>query len=143
MEIKEEYLILFELACADLKLVEKNLGDKDIRQQILLFHLQQATEKFLKSLLSLHHVKFPKIHDIEKLIEVCEEKNITLPGYIEKVINLTPFAVEYRYGFIIEEKLNIHDYYKKTLKLKKFVEKVLASKNPENSSNICIKKKVK
>ena len=38
--------MLFELGCADLKLVERNLDDEEISKQLLLFHLQQAVEKF-------------------------------------------------------------------------------------------------
>lgn len=124
MESKEEYLTLFELGCADLKLVEKNLGDKDIRQQLLLFHLQQAIEKFLKSLLSLKKIKFPKVHDIGELVELCEKKGITLPQYVEEFINLTPYAVEFRYGFMIEEILDVNYYYQMVLKFKEFLEKV-------------------
>jgi HEPN domain-containing protein len=124
MEAKEEHLFLFELGCADLKLVEKNLGDKDIREQMLLFHLQQAVEKFLKSLLSLQHIKFPKNHDVEKLIELCEEGGITLPEYIEEFVNLTPYAVEFRYGLMIEETLDMKYYYEKVSEFKRFVEKI-------------------
>jgi hypothetical protein len=38
MRDKKEYLVLFELACDDLKLVEKNLKDKEIKAHLLLFH---------------------------------------------------------------------------------------------------------
>ncbi|MEW6007346.1 MAG: HEPN domain-containing protein, partial [bacterium] len=76
MENKEEYIILFELGCADLKLVEKNLKEEDISRKILLFHLQQTVEKFLKSLLSFANIKFPKTHDLEILIEACEDNKI-------------------------------------------------------------------
>ncbi len=124
MEAKEEYLALFELGCADLKLVEKNLGDRDIREQMLLFHLQQAVQKILKSLLSFQHIKFPKIHDIEALVELCEEGGIILPEYIEEFINLTPYAVEFRYGLMLEETLDIYYYYEKVLEFKRFVEKI-------------------
>ena len=122
---KEEYLALFELGCADLKLVEKNLQEKEIREQLLLFHLQQAVEKFLKALFSLRQVKFPKIHDLGELIELCEGTGIILPEYIEEFINLTPFAVEFRYGLMIEETLDLSYYYQKVLEFKKMVEKII------------------
>lgn len=127
MEHKEEHLSLFELGCADLKLVEKCLGDRDIREQLLLFHLQQAVEKLLKSLLSFHHIDFPRIHDIGELIGLCEESKITLPEYIEEFIKLIPYSVEFRYGLIIEEVLDISYFYGKILELKKFVEKIICS----------------
>lgn len=125
MQGKEEYLALFELGCADLKLVEKNLQEKEIREQLLLFHLQQAVEKFLKALLALRQVKFPRIHDLDELIELCEETGIILPEYIEEFINLTPFAVEFRYGLMIEETLDLSYYYRKVLEFKKMVEKII------------------
>lgn len=128
MRDREEYLVLFELACADLKLVESTLENKDIREQLLLFHLQQAVEKFLKSLLSLQHIRFPKIHDIEEIIELCKENGIILPEYIEEFINLTPYAAEFRYGFMIEESLDIYYYYQKVLELKGCVEKIYEEK---------------
>lgn len=128
MEAKEEYLAIFELGCADLKLVEKNLQDKEIREQLLLFHLQQAVEKFFKALLSFHNTKFPKIHDIGELIELCEEKVIILPEYIEEFIDLTPYAVEFRYGLMIEETLDISCYFQKALEFKRVVEKIIFEK---------------
>lgn len=125
MQGKEEYLALFELGRADLKLVEKNIKEKDIREQLLLFHLQQAVEKFLKALLSLHQVEFPRIHDLDELMQLCEETGITLPEYVQEFINLTPYAVEFRYGLMIEETLDLRYYYQKVLEFKKMVEKII------------------
>lgn len=128
MDNKEEYIALFELGCADLKLVEKNLKDRDIREQLLLFHLQQAIEKFFKSLLSFNQIEFPKVHDIAKLIELCEEHRITVPDYTEEFIKLTPYAVEFRYGFMVEEVLDTNYYYKKVSEFKNFVGKAIKKK---------------
>jgi len=119
---KEEHVFLFELACADLKLVEKNRGDADITPQLLLFHLQQAAEKFLKSLLSFNGIMFPKIHDIAKLIELCGKNKINVPDYCEEFIGLTPYAAEFRYGLINDETLDIESYYKKIMDFKGFAE---------------------
>lgn len=120
-----EFENFFELGNSDLKLVEKNLNDEEIRQQLLLFHLQQAIEKFLKALLSRNNIKFPKVHDIEKLIEICIENNIQLPDYTDDFIDLTPFAVEFRYGLIMEETVDIEYYFEKAEKFKEFVKKAL------------------
>lgn len=128
---KKEHSAFFELGCADLKLVEKNLGDKDIREQLLLFHLQQAAEKLLKSLLSLKQIKFPRVHDIGELIELSKEGGIELPGYTEEFINLNPYAVEFRYGLIIEEILDIQHYYQIVSEFKKFVEKMQEKCTPK------------
>ncbi|GAB5046979.1 HEPN domain-containing protein [Thermodesulfovibrio sp. TK110] len=120
-----EFENFFELGKSDLKLVEKNLNDEEIRQQLLLFHLQQAIEKFLKALLSRNNIKFPKVHDIEKLIEICNENNIQLPDYVDDFIDLTPFAVEFRYGLIMEETVDIKYYLEKAEKFKTFIKKAL------------------
>ncbi len=103
MKDRREHLALFELGCADLKLVERNLNDEEISRQLLLFHLQQAVEKFLKTLLSSKQITFPKINDIEALIELCEEHKIELPEYIEEFVSLTSYAVGFRYALIVEE----------------------------------------
>lgn len=63
MKAREEHVALFELGCDDLKLVEKNVGDEDISERLLLFHLQQAVEKFLKSLLSQKNVRYGLMGD--------------------------------------------------------------------------------
>ncbi|OGF61541.1 MAG: hypothetical protein A2Y62_01805 [Candidatus Fischerbacteria bacterium RBG_13_37_8] len=62
----------------------------------------------------------------EELMEICEDSKIPLPEYIEEFVSLTPFAVEFRYGFIIDEILDINAFYQKVLELKKFAEKSIA-----------------
>ncbi|MBV5278833.1 MAG: HEPN domain-containing protein [Campylobacteraceae bacterium] len=37
--------------------------------------MQQSAEKVLKSLLSRHGIKFPKSHDIEQLISMCDRSS--------------------------------------------------------------------
>lgn len=121
MKARKEHVALFELGCDDLKLVEKNVGDEDIRERLLLFHLQQAVEKFLKSLLSQKNIRFQKVHDIERLIELCEDNKIELPDYVEEFVDLTPFAVEFRYGLMGNETLDAGYYYEKAQDFKEFV----------------------
>ena len=61
------------------------------------FHAQQAVEKSLKSLLALHDVEYPWRHDMAELYELACP---ILPGLVaqkEKILNMTPFAVEIRY----------------------------------------------
>ncbi len=109
------------MASADIKLVEKNMHDKDIIPQILLFHLQQGAEKLLKSLISAAGKKFPRAHDIAQIIEACEQNAIDLPDYIEDFIVLSPYAVDFRYGIMGREFPDIEDLYKKISGLRVFV----------------------
>ncbi len=69
----------------------------------IYFELQQSAEKALKSLLSRHGIKFPKSHDIEQLIRICEENSIPLIHNIEKLIELSDYAVEGRYSIISDD----------------------------------------
>lgn len=121
VENKSEHIFLFEMASADIKLVEKNMRDKEIIPQILLFHLQQGAEKLLKSLISARGKKFPKVHDIAQIIETCEENTINLPDYIEDFIVLSPYAVDFRYGIMGREFPDIEDLYEKISRFMIFV----------------------
>lgn len=92
-----QYEILLRKAKSDLKLVVKNIGDDEIDGEQLLFHQQQCAEKLLKALLSFNQVHYPKTHDIELLILLANEHQIDLPDGVEELIELTHFAVEFRY----------------------------------------------
>lgn len=95
--------IFLRKAKGDFKIAEKNADDPDIDTEIIYFHLQQCVEKLLKSLLSLNNVDFPRIHDIEELVEIARDNGIELPDYVDNFVELTDFAVEFRYDFIIED----------------------------------------
>ncbi len=61
------------------------------------FHAQQAGEKYLKAYLIHTGMDFPYIHNLEKLIDLCGQKD---PAFLKlKLLAalLTPFAVELRY----------------------------------------------
>jgi len=79
----------------------KNNVEIDIEK--IYFELQQSAEKALKSLLSRHGIKFPKSHDIEQLIRICKENSIPLINNIEKLIELSDYAVEGRYSIISDD----------------------------------------
>lgn len=125
MQYDKEYEMLFFIANSELLLVEKNIHDNEIRKEILLFHLQQATEKFLKSLLSFKEIEFPKVHDIAKIVELCKDNGIELPECADELIDLNPFAVEFRYSIIIEEQIDVESYFEKVERLKSFVAKYM------------------
>lgn len=75
-------------------LVEKNIDDNEIAMEIIFFHLQQAVEKILKAILDFSGVVFKKTHDLFELSELANEKNIPLPDFVDKLCELTPYAVE-------------------------------------------------
>ncbi|WP_457750196.1 HEPN domain-containing protein [Sulfurimonas sp.] len=82
----------------------------DIDIEKIYFELQQSAEKLLKSILSREKIKFPKSHDIERLIELCIENEIELIKDIDSLVELSDYAVEGRYS-IIHDDINEADKY--------------------------------
>jgi HEPN domain-containing protein len=71
--------------------------DTDQALDTACFHAQQAAEKCIKAYLTAHEIDFPFIHNLEKLIELCAQRD---PAFLDlKVMSqeLTPYAVELRY----------------------------------------------
>jgi len=87
-----------------------NRDEIDIDIEKIYFELQQSAEKLLKSMLSKRGVHFPKSHDIEQIIELCEANEIVLVENIECLIELNDYAVEGRYS-IIHDDINEADRY--------------------------------
>lgn len=61
------------------------------------FHSQQAAEKHIKAFLIANEVEFPFIHNLEKLIELCEQRDPSFQNIRALSQGLTPYAVELRY----------------------------------------------
>ncbi len=61
------------------------------------FHAQQCAEKYLKALLILKDVDFPKTHDLPTLDTMCVEAGILTGFDIQQLIDLTEYAVRRRY----------------------------------------------
>lgn len=94
------YKAIIDLNSAKYLLEGFNKDNVEIDIEKIYFKLQQSAEKALKSLLSKHGIKFPKSHDIEQLISMCEEAAIPLIQNIDKLIELSDYAVEGRYSII-------------------------------------------
>ena len=97
------YKAIIDLNSAKYLLEGFNKDNVEIDIEKIYFELQQSAEKALKSLLSRHGIKFPKSHDIEQLISMCEEAAIPLIQGIEKLIELSDYAVEGRYSIISDD----------------------------------------
>lgn len=80
---------------------ESNSLEIDIEK--IYFELQQCAEKILKSVLSKSNVKTPKTHDIEILIDLCEDNDIFVHQNIDKLIELSDYAVEGRYSIMHDD----------------------------------------
>jgi len=91
-------------ALAWLKRAESNLaqarlgqGTSEIFLEDLCFCAQQASEKALKALCISREIAFSRTHDIGFLIDLLEEKGLTVPPELTKARDLTQYAVETRY----------------------------------------------
>lgn len=86
-----------EKAEHDLRNAEHTLlmGD-DCPYDTVCFHAQQCAEKYVKALLALRSVDFPKIHDLGELIELLPAA-IRPPVSVEEQEQLTDHATVDRY----------------------------------------------
>ncbi len=61
------------------------------------FHAQQAAEKCIKAYLTAYEIEFPFIHNLEKLVELCAQRDSSFLSIKALSQELTPYAVERRY----------------------------------------------
>ena len=82
---------------SDLKAAEHLLTLKDdCPTEIVCFHAQQGVEKYLKALLTLLDIEFPKSHDIGELLKLLP-RNKAIPLTIHEAEKLTDYAISARY----------------------------------------------
>lgn len=84
----------FAKAENDLKAIELIMADEDTPTDIACFHAQQAAEKYLKGYLLFHQIKFPKIHDLESLIELCCQ----IKSQFGQLLNIADSETQRLYG---------------------------------------------
>lgn len=61
------------------------------------FFAQQAVEKCLKSVAEHHGIVFRKTHDVDELVDLLLQHNVSMPFPAEQFSHLNPFAVILRY----------------------------------------------
>lgn len=64
---------------------------------LAVFHAQQAAEKSMKAYLVFQSVRVPKTHDIGDLLALIELKDKELFQLLSPCVELTDYAVAYRY----------------------------------------------
>ena len=92
------------------------------------FHAQQAVEKSVKAWLSVLGVSFPRTHDLELLFALVEEHGDAVPDELRHLVDLTDFAVQYRYEAFTDlgEELDRPTITKRVKQLVEHVEKRLS-----------------
>ncbi len=81
-------------------------ADRDVADETIGFHAQQAVEKCLKAVLILHTIEFRKTHNLDELVDLLKEHAIPQPPNTDELDMLTPYAVLLRYDFGVNESLS-------------------------------------
>jgi HEPN domain-containing protein len=92
---REEALRLLTLAKRDQAAFLALLGVEAAGLSVACFHAQQAAEKAIKSVLTLHGIEFRRTHDLLALAELLPKSDFPITD--DWLIRLTPYAVEFRY----------------------------------------------
>jgi hypothetical protein len=71
--------------------------DPTFADMIVGFHAQQAIEKLIKAVLSHNQIPYPRVNDLDRLIQLLETAQITQPPGAQQLGSLTPWATHLRY----------------------------------------------
>jgi HEPN domain-containing protein len=115
-EFLSQSIILLNKAKTDFmaaKLLHANFisGNGEIDIEIVCFHLQQCAEKSLKSILSEKSIDFPRVHDLELLLNLVDQSKIEIPVDRDLLIELNDFAIEGRYSVLHDDLISAVDYF--------------------------------
>ena len=89
--------MLLTMAEKDFTALRKMAEDTDFADEIFGFHAQQAVEKAAKAMIAAHGLTFDRTHDLETLFEMLSSNNIIPSDEFETLLDLTDFAVQFRY----------------------------------------------
>ena len=98
MENKKIIQQWIELAEKDLALAVHAAKNMDpVPYELVCFHCQQFVEKYLKGFLVSKEKEPPYIHDLVKLVILCETENPELNQIKQLCVILTQYGVQPRY----------------------------------------------
>ena len=89
------------------------------------FHLQQAVEKSLKAWLALKRIDYPRTHDLNPLLGLLEDQDEKIEPFWS-LLELNPFAVQFRYELAGEAFPNFEQLAQLTKQLLIHVQSLLA-----------------
>lgn len=93
-ELAKEWLLRAqddELSAKDI------LDDRQGAPTTVCFLSQQIAEKSLKAFLCYQGIEFPKIHQLDELLKLCERVDADFNSLIDIAEDLTPFYISTRY----------------------------------------------
>lgn len=81
-------------------LLSQLVGDSEVSDDIFGFHVHQAAEKFIKSVLAVEETRPARTHELEALLEEVATIGHDIPARVLEVSSFTPYAVRNRYPFL-------------------------------------------
>jgi HEPN domain-containing protein len=94
--MKKQVEAWLEFAALDLRAAKKLLEDEALTQSAA-FHVHQTVEKSLKAIIEDLNKRIPKIHDLEKLLEIISENEIILKTDLDPILKINNIYIEARY----------------------------------------------
>ncbi len=116
-----------EKARRDLVIAQRELTSARPFTDIACFHAQQAAEKYLKAYLIWHSIPSPRTHALEDLALLAAQQDAAFLALKDRVVVLTPYAVEARYPELEEPLL---DDARKAVEIAHEVESMVLGKLP-------------
>jgi HEPN domain-containing protein len=97
MSDPKEAAKLLAMARKDLQALRALADPKVAGVETFGFHAQQAVEKCFKAWLAAKGVLYPRIHDLDRLLDLLREQGVLVPPEFDTLGVLTDFGVAFRY----------------------------------------------
>lgn len=83
----------------DLKVGKDEMATQEPARDMVCFHMQQCSEKYLKAFLIFHDKEYPRTHNLEALLDLCFRIDQDFQELVELGVDgLTRYATSLRYG---------------------------------------------
>jgi HEPN domain-containing protein len=109
--------------------LDKLADDPDVPDDLIGFHAQQALEKLPKAALASVGVAPPRIHDLGELVALLGDAGLSPPASASEARSLVPWAVEFRYEDILDERLDRAAACETVVQVRAWFDELLASAN--------------
>lgn len=81
----------------DLQYGNLGLNEESELYSPICFHFHQSAEKYLKAYIIAKGLHFQKVHDLEKLVEICSKSDKAFDNLVKSARILNPFYIGSRY----------------------------------------------
>jgi HEPN domain-containing protein len=113
----------FAKATDDELSIKDILNNREGSPNTVCFLCQQMAEKYLKGYLVFYNIEFPKIHQLDKLINICKKTDRQFEKLKEEAELLSEFYISARYpgDYSVFSFADAEKTYKAALRIKEFV----------------------